>query len=191
MERVKHGESSLSWEELIVMVRTSTRPSTAEYAEYYGLYIDRVADGDILEQLENQISEFTGVLSAVSQEQAGVLHDPYTWTIKQVVGHLIDVEKVFGYRAHRFACNDLRPILGMEQNDFVDSLDYESALLSDMVVELKCARRSNGYFLKRIPEVAWSRTGTVDGNVISVRAIAYTLVGHVIHHLEIIRKRLS
>ena len=171
--------------------QTSTRPSAAEYAEYYGLYINRVADGDILELLQNQIAEFTGVLGATSEEQAGVLHDPYTWTIKQVVGHMIDVEKVFGYRAHRFACDDLRPILGMEQNDFVDSLDYESPLLSDMVVELKCSRRSNCYFLKRIPETAWSRTGTADGNRISVRAIAYILVGHVIHHLEIIRKRLT
>ncbi len=172
-------------------VPTSTRPSAAEYAEYYGLYIDRVPNGDILEILENQIDEITGVLGGASEEQAGVLHRTHTWTIKQVVGHLIDVEKVFGYRSHRFACNDLRPILGMEQNDFVNSLDYESPLLSDMVVELKCSRRSNGYFLKRIPEVAWSRTGTADGNVISVRAIAYILVGHVIHHLEIIRKRLN
>ncbi len=104
---------------------------------------------------------------------------------------MIDVEKVFGYRAHRFACNDLRPILGMEQNDFVDSLDYESPLLGDMVVELKCSRRRNWCFLKRIPETAWSRTGTADGNVMSVRAIAYILVGHVSHHLEIIKKRLA
>ncbi len=172
-------------------VRTSTRPSTAEYAEYHGLYIDRVPNGDILGLLENQIAEFTGVLSAVSEGQAGVLHGTYTWTIKQVVGHLIDVEKVFGYRSHRFACNDLRPILGMDQNDFVNGLDYESPLLSDMVVELKCSRRSNCYFMKRIPEAAWSRTGTADGNVLSVRAIAYILVGHVIHHLEIVRKRLA
>ena len=163
----------------------------AEYDEYYGRYIDRVPHGDIVELLENQIDEFAAVLGAVPEAQAGVLHDPYTWTIKQVVGHMIDVEKVFGYRAHRFACHDLRPILGMEQNDFVESLDYESALLSDMVVELKCSRRSNRYFLKRIPETAWSRTGTADGNVISVRACAFILVGHVIHHLEIIKKRLA
>ena len=175
----------------MVTTGTSTRPSTAEYAEYYGLYVDRVPNGDILELLENQIAEFTGVLNAVTEEQAGVLHDPYTWTIKQVVGHMIDVEKVFGYRAHRFACNDLRPILGMEQNDFVESLDYESALLSDMVVELKCSRRSNCYFLKRIPETAWSLTGTADGNVMSVRALAFCLVGHVTHHLKIIERRLA
>lgn len=172
-------------------VRTSTRPSTAEYAEYYGRYIDRVPNGDIIDLLQNQIDEFTCVLGAASEEQAGVLHDPYTWTIKQVVGHMIDVERVFGYRAHRFACDDLRPILGMEQNDFVDSLDYESPLLGDLVVEMEHARRSNCSFLRRIPETAWSRTGTADGNVMSVRAIAYCLVGHAIHHLEIIKKRLA
>ncbi len=172
-------------------VATVTRPATSEYADYYGRYIDRVADGDILQILEKQISELTDVLNSVSEQQSGVLHGSYTWTIKQVVGHLIDVEKVFGYRAHRFACNDLRPILGMEQNDFVDGLDYESPLLSDMVVELKCSRRSNCYFFKRIPDLAWSLTGTADGNVISVRAIAYILVGHMIHHLEIVRKRLA
>ena len=170
---------------------TLMRPSAAEYAEYYGLYIKRVPDGDILTLLENQIAEFTGALSAVTEAQAGVLHTPYTWTIKQVVGHLIDVEKVFGYRAHRFACNDLRPIIGMEQNDFVDNLDYKSTPLSDLVIELKCSRRSNLYFLKRIPPTAWSRTGTADGKTMSVRAIAYCLVGHVTHHLEIIEKRLA
>ncbi|MHC5112124.1 MAG: DinB family protein [Planctomycetota bacterium] len=172
-------------------VQTSIRPAATEYAKYYGGYVDRVPNGDILELLEKQIAEFTDVLNAVPEEQAGVLHDPYTWTIKQVVGHMIDVEKVFGYRAHRFACGDLRPILGMEQNDFVDNLDYQMPLLSDMVIEMKCARRSNCHFLKRIPEAAWSQAGTADGNLISVRAIAYILVGHVIHHLEIIRKRLT
>lgn len=170
---------------------TTTRPEAEEYAPYYGLYINRVPPGDIIDQLENQISEFSDVLNSVSEEQACVLHDPYTWTIKQVVGHMIDCEKVFGYRAHRFACNDLRPILGMEQNDFVDNLDYDLPLLSDMAIELKCSRRSNLLFFKRIPENAWSRTGVADGNTISVRAIAYILVGHIIHHLEIIKQRVA
>ncbi len=178
-------------EEQDVTIQTATRPASSEYFEYYGRYIDRVPEGDILELLENQIAEFAGVLDSVTVEQACVLHEPYTWTIKQVVGHLIDVEKVFGYRAHRFACNDLRPILGMEQNVFVNGLDYDAPLLSDMTIELKCTRRSNCYFLKRIPEKAWSLMGTADGNVLSVRAIAYALVGHIIHHLEIIKKRLA
>ena len=167
-----------------------SRPDSSEFAEYYGLYIDRVPDGDITELMPGQIDEFGGVLNEISEEQASVIHEPYTWTIKQVVGHLIDVEKVFGYRAHRFACNDLRPILGMEQNDFVENLDYELPLLSDMALELKCTRRSNTLFFNRLPAEAWDRQGTADGNVISVRAIAYILVGHFIHHLEIIKKRM-
>ena len=167
----------------------SERPAVEEYAPYYGTYIDLVRDGDILDLLARQITWVGDVLSSIPEEQHDVLHPPYTWTIKQVVGHLIDVEKVFGYRAHRFACNDLRPILGMEQNDFVDSLDYKRSSLAEMSVELKCARRANLLFLKRIPEIAWSRTGTADGNTISVRACAYILVGHVTHHMEIIERR--
>jgi len=167
------------------------RPGADEYAPYYGAYIDKIADGDIRELLERQISEFVDVLSEISEEQAGVLHAPYSWTIKQVVGHLIDVEKVFGYRAHRFACNDLRPIMGMEQEDFVAGLDYTKPLLSDLIVELKCTRRSNLLFFKRIPDTAWSLYGKADGNTVSVRAAAYILVGHIAHHLEIIKKRIA
>lgn len=172
-------------------MNATARPPKSEFAEYYGTYIARVPDGDIFTLLEAQIDEFAGVLGGVSESQAGVVHKPYSWTIKQVVGHMIDVERVFGYRAHRFACNDVRPILGMEQDDFVANLDYNIPSLTDLTVELKCSRRSNLYFLRRIPQVAWDRTGTADGNVISVRAIAYILVGHVIHHLEIIEKRIA
>lgn len=171
--------------------RTSKRPTVEEYDPYYGRYIDLVSEGDVCELLEQQIDEFGEVLGAVHEEQAKVLHEPYTWTITQVVGHMIDVEKVFGYRAHRFACNDLRPILGMEQNEFVDNLEYRESLLNELSVELKCARRSNYLFLKRIPDAAWNQTGTADGNTISVRAIAYVLVGHITHHLEIIKRRVA
>ncbi len=169
----------------------TSRPDSSEYAEYYGLYIDRVPNGNIMELMLDQIDEFSSVLGGISAEQACVIHEPYTWTIQQVVGHLIDVEKVFGYRGHRFACNDLRPILGMEQNEYVDNLDYELPRLDDMAIELKCTRRSNSLFFKRLPAEAWDRQGTVDGNIVSVRAIAYILVGHVTHHLEIIKKRIA
>ena len=93
--------------------------------------------------------------------------------------------------AHRFACHDLRPILGMEQNAYVDNLDYDLPQLTDLTIELKCTRRSNTLFFKRLTAAAWDRRGTADGNVISVRAIAYILVGHVTHHLEIIKQRVA
>jgi hypothetical protein len=172
-------------------IDTVARPDLSEFAEYFGLYIDRVPQGNITDMMLGQIDEFKHVLGGISDEQASVIHEPYSWTIKQVVGHLIDVEKVFGYRGHRFACNDLRPILGMEQNDFVENLDYDLSRLSDMAIELQCTRRSNTLFFKRLPAKAWDRQGAADGNAISVRAIAYILVGHVTHHLEIIKQRVA
>lgn len=169
----------------------NSRPSSDEYAPYYGRYIDLVPQGDVCTLLEQQIAAFIAVLSAIPEQQTRILHPPHTWTITQVVGHLIDCEKVFGYRAHRFACNDLRPILGMEENEWVSNLQYDRTPLVDLVKELEYARRSNCLLLNRIPAAAWNRTGSADSNTISVRAIAFILVGHVTHHLEIIKRRLS
>lgn len=171
--------------------RKLERPTAQEYAPYYAQYIDLVPEGDVCDLMKQQIVEFEGVLSAIPEEQANVLHEPYTWTIKQAVGHLIDVEKMFGNRAHRFACNDLRPVLGMEHDDYVNNLNYTDPSLSELTVELKCTRRSNLLFLKRIPAPAWNRTGTADGKTMSVRAIAYVLVGHITHHLEIFKERVT
>lgn len=167
------------------------QPGVDEFAPYYGRYIERVPDGDILTLLDRQIDDIRETLGRVSKEQENIVHPLYTWTVRQVAGHLIDVEKVFGYRAHRFACNDLRPIPGMEQDDFVANLDYRSVTLSSLTFELEQVRRANIPFLKRIPPQAWDRIGTIDGNILSVRAIAYILVGHVTYHLDIVRKRVS
>ncbi len=167
------------------------RPVAEEYAPYYGQYIRLVPDGGILDLLENQIATLVDAFRVVPEDQEVVLHPPHTWTIRQVAGHMIDVEKVFGYRAHRFACNDLRPIPGMEQNDWVKNLNYKVTSLKELAVELQCARRANLLFLKRIPKESWDRTGAADGNTLSVRAVAYILVGHVTHHLSIIERRLA
>lgn len=170
---------------------TNTPPTESEHAEYFGLYIGRVPTGDILEHLQRQIAEFRGVLDSIDEPTAGILHGTYTWTIKQVVGHLIDVERVFGYRALRFASGDERPILGMEQNPWVQNTDYDSPTLSSLVDELEYSRRANLSFFKRIKLEAWDRRGVVDGNEMTVRAVAYCLVGHIIHHLDIIHRRIG
>lgn len=167
------------------------RPAKNEYAKYYGTYIDRVPDGNIIEQLDSQIAKFRNVLDRIDEDEASVLHEPYTWTIKQVVGHLIDVERVFGYRALRFASGDDRPILGMEQNPWVDNTDYETPTLAVLTDELEYSRRANLSFFKRLKQDGWDRKGAADGNEMTVRAVAYCLVGHIIHHLEIVKSRLA
>jgi hypothetical protein len=172
--------------------QTAIRPPTdSEYAEFYGLYIGRVPDGDIVEFLELQLEQFQAVLGSIDEQSASVIHDPYTWTIKQVVGHLIDAERVFGYRALRFASGDDRAIPGMEQNAWVENSDYVTPTLSALVDELAYSRRANLCFFKRLRADAWDRKGTADGKEMTVRAIAYCLVGHITHHLEIIKSRIG
>ena len=167
------------------------RPEPNEYHEFYAGYVDDVPNGDIFELFANQIGEFHELLTGISSVEASKLHSPYTWTIKQVVGHLIDAEKIFGCRLHRFACIDDTPLPGMEQNPYVDNLDYTSVSLNELTDELEFTRRSNLGFLRRLAMEAWDYGGTVDGNFISVRALAYIMVGHIQHHLKIVRQRIG
>lgn len=169
---------------------TTTRPTADEHDEYYSAYTGRVPEGRITDLMDSQIAEFRAVLDRVSESDAGVLHDPYTWTIKQVVGHMIDVERVFSYRALRWASGDHRPIIGMDQNPWVDNTDYETPSLASLVDELELCRRANICLFRRLKETAWDERGEADGNVMTVRAAAYCLVGHISHHLEIIATRV-
>ena len=167
------------------------RPETGEYHEYFGAYLACVPEGGLFELLESQISGVRSDLHAISDEGASRLHEPYTWTIKQVMGHLIDAEKLFGWRAHRFGCGDETPLPGMDQNPYVDAIDYTKTVLPQLIDELDFTRRSNLSFLRRLPEMAWDRKGTASGNPVTVRALAWILVGHINHHMAIVRKRVS
>ncbi len=167
------------------------RPDISEYHEYFANYIACVPDGDLFEQLDAQVDEVQNSLKNVSDEEASRLHPPYTWTVKQVVGHLIDAEKLFGWRAHRFGCGDETPLPGMDQDPYVDAIDYTQITLMQLVNELEFTRRSNTSFLRRLPADAWDRKGTASGNSISVRALAWILVGHINHHMEIVKNRLA
>ena len=166
-----------------------TKPADTEYAPYYGNYVSRVPDGDIVGTLTDQVSYFRGVLDDVAEADACVLHEPYTWTIKQAVGHMIDVERVFAYRALHWASADQRPLTGMEQNDWVEATDWQTPTLAELAEELELCRRANVCMFRRLNEEAWSRGGEADGNFMTVRGAAYCLAGHIIHHTEIIKTR--
>lgn len=166
-------------------------PAADEHHEYYSTYIRLVPQGDLVEVLEKQVAGIHDVFDNVSAEDASCLHSPYTWTIKQVVGHLIDCERIFGNRLHRFASGDEQPLPGMDQNPYVAYNDYETPSLSSLVDELEFCRRANVLLLRRIKPDAWNNRGVADGNPISVRALAYILAGHIIYHLKIVRKRLG
>lgn len=169
----------------------SKPPALDEYFEFYAGYVSQVPEGNLVSLAEAQITEMGDFFQNVAESQAVVLHAPYTWTIKQVVGHLIDTDRVFADRMHRFASADFQPLNGMDQNLYVENHDYKTPSLASLVEELLLGRRANVLLLRRIQPAAWDRRGVASDHTITVRALAYIQVGHITYHLKILKKRLG
>ena len=167
------------------------RPDPSEHAAYYGKYIALVPEDDILTAMKSDLTETLSYLSGVSEKDSCVRHPPYTWSIKEVVGHVTDSERIFGYRALRFARDDSTPLPGFEENAYARAAEFDSRPLYDLAAEFEAVRRSHLCLFGNLPEVAWVRRGTANGDGVSVRALAYIIVGHQRHHFAILRRRLS
>ena len=167
------------------------RPDPSEYAPYYEKYIALVPETDALKAMKSAAETEVGFLSNVSESNAAVCHPPYTWTIKQVVGHLTDSERVFGYRALRFARGDSTPLPGFDENAYAKAIRLDDIPLGDLLAEFLSLRRSHVAFFEHLSDEAWQRRGTANNAAVTVRALAYILVGHERHHASILRKRLS
>jgi hypothetical protein len=167
------------------------RPEPTEYAGYYQRYVDLVPEADVLPALAAQLDEWLAFLRSVPEADAVVCHPPYTWTLKEVVGHVSDGERVFGYRALRFARADTTALPGFDENAFAATAESNRLPLADVVSEFEAVRRSNLWMFRNLPEAAWVRSGVANDNRVSVRALAYILVGHARHHHAILRKRLG
>lgn len=168
---------------------TATRPNQSEYLPYYEKYVSMVPDGPIITTLSNQIAETLELLARIPESQAGFRYDADKWSIKGLVGHVIDSERVFAYRALRFARNDKTALPGYEQDDYVRSAQYDSWPLEEIASELKSVRESTIYLFKHLNADAWTRTGVANDAQISVRALAYIIAGHELHHREVLRTR--
>jgi hypothetical protein len=172
------------------MSKMSTdRPALTEYAPYYGKYINLVPEGDIVTILGQQIDNTLALLGSLSEAQAGSRYAPGKWSIKEVVGHLIDAERIFGYRVLRFARNDQTPLSGFEQDDYVSNGNFDEQSLSDLASEYEHVRQASIYLLRGLGGDAWDRRGMASDNEVSVRALAYIIAGHELHHLEVIRTK--
>lgn len=165
-----------------------SRPQPDEYADYYAGYINRVPEGDLFEILAQQIQPLRSLLSNLSDEQANFRYTPDAWSIKEVVGHVCDGERVFAYRAFNFSRNDQNTLPGFDQNDFVIEANFDSRPLTDLLDEFELLRRANVLTFKHISDEASRRRGTASNNPISVRALLYILAGHVLHHIEDLKK---
>jgi hypothetical protein len=167
------------------------RPAPGDFAPYYAKYLDLVPEDDILPALSAQLDEVLPVLQAVPEATGGVKHPPYTSSIKEVVGHLSDCERVFGYRALRFGRGDATPLPGFEENDYARAGEFDRIALAHLVREFEAVRRSHACLFRHLPAAAWDRAGEANGTRVTVRALAHIMVGHVRHHLGIIRKRVG
>lgn len=166
-----------------------TRPENTEYSAYYGNYISRVPDGPLLDFLAKQPGDYRQLLVGVSDEDATAPTAPGKWSIKQVLGHICDAERVMSYRALRFARGDEKELHGFEQDDYVREANSNSRSLDDLLTEFESIRKASIALFGSLPPEVDMRAGVANGNRVTVRALAYIAAGHAQHHYELLKAR--
>jgi hypothetical protein len=172
-------------------IETVGRPDESEHGPDFGTYVRLTPDGDIQTILETQLTEMLGLLGELPEAESLVRHAPYAWTIRQVVGHLTDCERIFGYRALRIGRGDATPLAGFDENQYMQAVDFDRYPLAELVREFEHVRRSHLLLLRHLEPAAWLRRGVVRDGPASTRAFAYVMAGHAKHHLDIVRQRLA
>jgi DinB superfamily len=166
------------------------RPELSEIAPHAKAYVDLVPGDDVLAVLDAQIVKTTEFLKSLSEAHAATFaYAPGKWTIKQIVGHLSDCERIFACRALRLARGDTTPLPSFEQDGYVAAANSNERTLASLVEELELVRKSTLVLLKSLPDAAWLRRGLVSDRNATVRGIAYTLAGHELHHFKILQER--
>lgn len=165
------------------------RPAASEFAPYYGKYIATVGDGDIVALLRESGREVDTVLAGVDESRGGYRYADGKWSVREVLGHLIDAERIFSYRALRIARGDTTPLPGFDQDPYVATSNAEARTVADLRDELRVVRESTVKLFASLADDAWTRVGTASDNPVSVRALAYITLGHTTHHLGILRER--
>jgi len=167
----------------------TTRPDSNEYAPYYGKYIALVPEGDIAATLASQLESMLSLLRPLSEEQGNYSYAPGKWSIKQLLGHVMDSERVFACRALRIGRNDQTPLPGFEQDDYVANANFNARTLESLLQEFAAVRQASVQLFKHFTEEEWLRRGTANDNKVSCRALAYIIAGHSIHHTNMIESR--
>lgn len=165
------------------------RPEPGEYAPYYERYISLISGSDILGTLESQRRQMMLLLSGRDEEDGDIRYAPDKWTANEVLGHVCDTERIFAYRALRIARGDRTPIEGFEQDDYVRNGPFGRAPLAEIVEDYIAVRRATLTLLRNLDEAAWRRRGVANKNEITVRALAYVIAGHEVHHRRILEEK--
>src|SRR5215470_12062831 len=171
------------------MSTSVVRPAKSEYDPYYQRYISLVPDEDVLVSLDQQLSETLILLRSLSEHHGAFRYEPNKWSVKEVLGHLIDSERIMAYRALRIARNDRTPIPGFEQDDYVKNGGFDQRTVGNLGREFEQVRRATISLFRNFEPEAWERTGIANNVEVSVRALAYIIAGHELHHKAILKDR--
>ena len=165
------------------------RPNSTEYAEFYSGYVSLVPETDVLKVLREQIEIVRNLVSSIAEEQELFRYAPEKWSIREMMGHINDGERVFSFRAYTFARGDEAALPGFDENDYVRQSNFDQTPLQDLLAEFIALRQSNIMMLEHLKKEDWERVGVASENLITVRAIVWIMAGHVRHHLNILTER--
>ena len=168
---------------------TLTRPAPDESIPYYHRYIDNVSDEELGTQLIQQLREIEQLFENVTDRAALARYAEGKWSIKEILGHLSDTERIFTYRLLRIARGDTTPLPGYDETAYVPAGRFDDRPLPMLLAELRAVRLSTAALLEGLPDDAWGRWGEANGSPVTTRALAYIIVGHAAHHLGVLRSR--
>ncbi len=164
-------------------------PEPTEYAPFYQRYVSLVPPGNLPEILEQQCEKTRFLLANLDENEGDNRYAPDKWSVKEVLGHIIDTERVMAYRALRLSRQDPTPLPGFDQELFIANGPYAACELTSLLEEFHAVRRSSILLFNHLPAEAWDRAGTVDGKHVTVRALAHIIAGHEIYHRRILKEK--
>lgn len=168
---------------------TQNRPQKGDYALYYEKYVALVPSGDFLEILQEQQRELTRLLSPLTEQQAEFRYAPGKWSIKEILGHINDAERIFAYRLLRIARGDQTPLPGFEQDNYIEPGNFSARTLADLLHEFSTVREATVSLIRSLDDAAWLRRGVASQKEVTVTAIAFVIAGHERHHRIILEER--
>ena len=165
------------------------RPEASEAAPYYALYIDRITSDNIVDVIEGQLAETTGLLQSISEEQSLHRYAPDKWSMRQLLNHVNDAERVFLFRAFWFARGYSDELPSFDQEVAAAVVNSDKHSWASHIEDFRAVRESTLTFFRNLPDDAWSRGGVASGNRVTVRALAYILAGHLAHHIAVLKEK--
>src|SRR5262249_44236610 len=166
-----------------------TRPQADEYAPYYEKYVSLIRSDDIVGTLETQCVQMASLLAAQSERDGNFRYAPDKWTVKEVIGHVSDAERIFSYRLLRIARGDETPLPGFEQDGYIPTGAFGERTLADLAAELASVRTATMALVQNLTAEAWMRRGMASSSPVSARALAYIIAGHESHHKKILEEK--